>query len=317
MSHKHEHEHEHDHKHSHSHGGHGHHHAPTTFNGIFAIAIILNLAFTLGEAFYAFVAHSMSLLADAGHNLGDVFGLLMAWGASWLATKSANEKYSYGYKKTTILVALANALLLVLASALIIYESINKLLHPVVVTESIIIVVALIGIAVNGGTALLFVKGSKEDLNIKSAFLHLAADALVSVSVVVAGIIILFTHWLWVDPLVGLLIVVTILWGTWGLLRQSIDLILGAVPHTVSAKKVRAYLNTLSGVTAVHDLHIWALSTQEVALTAHLIMPERFLTDAEYAEINHILHEDFNIQHVTLQIEKGEADNPCRRATIC
>jgi cobalt-zinc-cadmium efflux system protein len=211
MAHSHAHCDTHDHGHDHHDHAHGHMHAPATFNLAFALAVGLNLAFTLIEGGYAFIAHSMSLLADAGHNLGDVIGLLMSWGATWLLGRSATEKYSYGYKKTTLFAALINALILVFACAIIIYESIHKLFTPVPIRESIVIIVAFIGILINGGTALMFLKGSKDDLNIKGAYLHLASDALISVGVVVTGIIVLFTKWNWLDPIVGLIIVTIIL----------------------------------------------------------------------------------------------------------
>jgi cobalt-zinc-cadmium efflux system protein len=306
----------HDHSHHHPHD-HGHSHAPATFNLAFALATCLNLAFTIIEATYALLAHSMSLLADAGHNLGDVLGLLMAWGAAALLNRRATQKYSYGYKKTTILSALANALLLVFTSAIIIYESFNKLLHPTVINEFIVMLVALIGILINGGTAILFLRGKEQDLNIKATFLHLAYDALISGGVVVTAIIIYFTGWVRLDPLIGIIIVVIILLGSWSLLRNSVDLILGAVPHNVDQQAVLNYLSKLNGVQAVHDLHIWGLSTQENALTAHLVMPEAMLTDDDYAQINHVLKHDFKIDHVTLQIEKGLAENPCGQAVTC
>ncbi len=307
------------HQHSHDHGDHhhDHHHAPANFNNAFFLAVILNLAFTVIEAIYAYAAHSTSLLADAGHNLGDVFSLLMAWGANILMQRAATEKYSYGYKKMTLLAALANALLLVLASAVVIFESINKLLHPVAVNEIIVIVVALIGMAINGGTALMFLRGQEHDLNIKAAYLHLAADALISISVAATGAIILFTNWWWLDPVVGILIVLVIMRSSWALLRGSVDLLLGAVPHGVNHQQVRDYLTTLSGVEAVHDMHIWALSTQEIALTAHLVMPNGALSDTDYSQINHILEHKFKINHVTLQVEKGQMDNPCGQAEVC
>ena len=324
MAHNHAHDHDHDHhhthdKHNHSHAGHGHghSHAPTNFNRAFAIATLLNFAFVVIEAVYAVLANSMSLLADAGHNLADVLGLLMAWGASWLLKREASEKYSYGYKKTTILSALANALLLVATSAIIVYESINKLIYPVEINEMIVIVVAFIGIIINGGTALLFMRGSEEDLNIKGAYLHLAYDALISIGVVIAGALVLWTKWIWLDPIVGIVIVAVILTGTWGLLRHSVELILGAVPHGIDLNGVRTYLSSIRGVEAVHDLHIWGLSTQETALTVHLVLPERVLSDADYAEITHILHHDYKIQHVTIQAEKGQADSLCSLVDTC
>lgn len=293
-----------------------HHHSITTFNKAFAIAVILNLVFTVIEATYGILTNSMGLLADATHNLSDVLGLLMAWGASWLLKRSPTEKYSYGFKKTTILATLGNALLLVLTSAIIIYESVNKLLHPAVLDETTIIIVAFIGIVINGGTALLFMRG-QNDINIKGAFLHLAYDALISVGVVIAGVAILFTKWLWLDPLVGLMIVIAILWGTWDLLRHSVDLILGAVPHGIDQNAVKHYLNNLNGVEAVHDLHIWGLSTQETALTAHLVMPTGYLSDNDFEKINHHLQHHFKINHVTLQVEQGSSHNPCGQVHVC
>ncbi len=300
--------------------GHGHSHAhppPANFNVAFLVAVVLNLGFTVVEAIYAYLSHSASLLADAGHNLGDVAGLVMAWGASLLLARAATEKYSYGYKKMTLLAALGNAVLLVVACSVIIYESINKLIYPVMVSEVVVIVIALIGMAINGSTALLFLRGRERDLNIKAAYLHLASDALISVSVAVTGTIVLFTRWWWLDPVVGILIVLVILRSAWSLLRASIDLILGAVPRGVNHQAVRTYLCELKGVTAVHDLHIWALSTQENALTAHLVMPEHTLADTDYSEINHVLEHRFKINHVTLQVEKGLVENPCGQAEVC
>ena len=238
------------HQHSHDHGDHhhDHHHAPANFNNAFFLAVILNLAFTVIEAIYAYAAHSTSLLADAGHNLGDVFSLLMAWDANILMQRAATEKYSYGYKKMTLLAALANALLLVLASAVVIFESINKLLHPVAVNEIIVIVVALIGMAINGGTALMFLRGQEHDLNIKAAYLHLAADALISISVAATGAIILFTNWWWLRSCSGNSDCVSHHAQFVGFVRGSVDLLLGAVPHGVNHQQVRGHLTTLSGV---------------------------------------------------------------------
>jgi cobalt-zinc-cadmium efflux system protein len=306
--------------HQHGHRGHNHHHVPkhaTQYNTSFIWAIALNLGFTLIEAGYALFANSMSLLADAGHNLSDVFGLLLSWGANWLLTKPANKQYSYGYKKTSILAALSNALLLVLATGMIAYESILRLFHPTPIIEKVIIIVAAIGIAINGSTALLFIKNSHEDLNVKSAFIHLASDALLSLGVVVTGVIVLFTQWLWLDPVVGLFLAVTILIGTWNLLRDSVNLILDAVPRHINQKDVLDFLKNLPGVETIHDFHIWGLSTREVALSAHLVMPDKQLSDHDYHKINDYFKNHFNIDHVTLQIEKGNMENPCGRAEKC
>jgi len=304
-------------QHSHSHDGHSHHPIPSSFNTAFAIAVGLNLAFTLIEAFYAVAANSMGLLADAGHNLGDVLGLSLAWGASVLVSRGATEKYSYGFKRTTILAAIINALILVGTSAIIAYESIYKLLNPSEVHEITVIIVAFIGILINGGTALLFMRGSHADLNIKGAFLHLAYDALISFGVVVAGIVIMFTAWDWLDPIAGLGIVVIILLGTWGLLRDSVNLILDAVPHNIDQQSVRRYLCKLPNVFAVHDLHIWGLSTNEIALTAHLVMPNKTLSDEDFQKINTELKEQFAINHVTIQVEQGTTEDPCGQANVC
>lgn len=297
---------------------HAHHH-PTliTLHISFVIAIALNSGFVLVEVIYGLIAHSVSLLSDAVHNFADVLGLLMSWGASVFIKRRATQRYSYGYKKLTILAALANALLLILTSALIVYESINRLYHPKEINEIIIMVVALVGILINGGTALLFWRESSSDLNIKGAFLHLAYDALIALGVVLAGAAIYFTGWLWVDPIVGLLIVSIIMLGSWNLLRRSVELILGAVPHGVNQKAVYTYLKELPRVQEVHDLHIWGLSTQETALTAHLIMPEGGLSDEEYLKINQVLAKEFHIQHITLQVEQGQKKYPCSQSLIC
>jgi len=305
--------HHHDHDHGHGH----HHHGPANYNKAFAIAVFANLGFTILEAVYALAANSMSLLADAGHNLGDVLGLVFAWLASWLVTVKPSGRYSYGLKKTTILAALCNALFLVLASALIVGESIDKLFNPEPIHDGIVMVVAAIGIVINGVTALLFMRGRHDDLNIKGAFLHLAYDALISVGVVITGAVILWTGWVTLDPIVGLLIVVAILAGTWGLLKDSVNLILDAVPRHVDQEAVKKYLLAIPGVKRIHDLHIWGLSTTGAALTAHLIMPDDQLNDADYQKINEELHHNFKIDHVTIQVEKGHQDNPCGQADSC
>ncbi len=301
-------DHDHDSHAGHSHGHHGHSHAPQKFTTAFAIATGVNFLFVIIEAIYAISANSMSLLADAGHNLGDVLGLAMSGGALWLLSKASTAKYSYGFKRTTILAALSNAVILVVATALIIIESVKKLLSPAPVGELTIMVVAAIGILVNGGTALLFMRGH-DDLNVKGAFLHLAFDALISLGVVIVGALVLWTHWLWLDPVVGIAIAIAILFGTWGLLRQSLDLILDAVPHNIKQDKVLAYLQNLPMVKQVHHLHIWGLSTQEVALTAHLVVPEANFTDADLRTIETHLAEKFNIKHATIQVERHTHEN--------
>lgn len=304
--------------HSHHGHSHGHHdHNAQSLNTAFMIAVTLTLLYTGAEVAYGFIAGSMSLLADAAHNLGDVLGLMLSWIANWLLTFPARKRYSYGFKRTTIIAALANAFILVATSALIAYESIYKLIHLQEVNEHIVIVVGLIGIAVNFGCSMLFMSGAKSDLNIRSAFWHLLADALILVGVVVSAVIISFTGWEWLDPVVGLCIVGIVLWGTWGLLRDSLHLILDGVPHYIDYNGVRDYLHAIPGVTAVHDFHIWGLSTREVALTAHLIMPAKPLDDADHKRINHDLHCKFNVSHITLQVESGSGDDPCARIDKC
>ncbi len=315
MAHAHHH-HDHNHDHDHSHGHHHHHGDPSNQKAFF-LATTINLAFVVVEVVYALLANSMSLLADAGHNLGDVIGLIFAWFANYLLTKPATKRYSYGYKKTTVLAAMSNALLLVLATGVIGYESILRLLHPVSIHEKTIMIIAGLGILINGGTALLFIKNSDDDLNVKSAFMHLAADAILSLGVVITGAVVLFTGWLWLDPLVGLTLAITILISSWNLMRDSLNLIIDAVPRKINQEKVQEYLSKIKGVTAVHDLHIWALSTKETALTAHLVCPDREFTDHDHHVINDHLKAHFKIAHVTLQIERGSIENPCGQVEKC
>ncbi len=307
-NHNHGHHHDHDHDHDHSHG-HVHDHSAHDFSRVnlsFLIAVGANLVFTLIEAVYGLLTSSMSLLADAGHNLSDVLGLLLAWGTAFLATRKANSARSYGYKKTTVMAALINSVVLVLAAVYIAFESLEKLLNPVSISALPIMIVATIGIFVNAGSAMLFMRGSKEDLNLRGAYLHLAYDALISVGVVFAAIVIYFTDAHWIDPLVGLVIVFVIVGGTWSLLKDSINLLLDGVPADVDLNAVRRYLLGIDGVSEVHDLHIWGMSTRENGLTAHLVMPENTLWDSElsYAAIGQDLEQQFGIHHVTLQVEK-------------
>ncbi len=301
--------------HAHSHAGHSHaghshgHDHGGDFQNIsvsFLIAVGANLIFTMIEAVYAVITGSASLLADAGHNLSDVLGLLLAWGAAYLATRHTSEHYSYGFRRTTILAAIINAVVLIVVSVFIAIESFEKLLNPSEISEVAIMVVATIGIFVNAGSAWLFHRDSKEDLNIRGAYLHLAFDALVSAGVVLAALAMMFTGWLWIDGLVGILIVGVIVWGTWGLLRNSINMILDAVPDHIDPEEVSGYLHSVDGVHEVHDLHIWAMSTRETCLTAHLVMPENTLWESEsgYADIGTALKDRFRIHHVTLQIER-------------
>lgn len=294
--------------HHHDHG-HNHHHFDGDFGKVnlsFVLAVTANLGYTILEAVYAVITGSASLLADAGHNLSDVLGLLLAWGAAYLATWDPTKDFSYGYRRLSILAALINALVLVLASLYIAYESIQKLIDPTPVPEFVIMIVATIGILVNAGSAWLFHAGSKEDLNLKGAYLHLAYDALVSVGVVIAALMIYLTGWLWIDGLVGLFIVTVILLGTWGLLKESLNLMMDGVPSHIDRNEVQTFLESVAGVSEVHDLHIWAMSTNETCLTAHLVMPENTLWDSEdgYNAIGRELKDKFQIHHITIQVEK-------------
>ena len=293
-------EHTHGHAHNHAHG-----HAPVDFGRAFAIGVLLNSAFVLIEAGFGLWSGSMALVADAGHNLSDVMSLLIAWGAAYMATRPASSRYTYGYKSSSILAALANAGLLLVALGAILFETIDRLFDPAPVQGSTMIAVAGVGIAVNTATALLFVRGRKHDINIRGAFLHMAADALVSVGVVIAGVAILLTGEWWIDPVTSLVIVAIIGWGTWGLLRDSVKLALLAVPDSIDDSAVRAYLAGLDGVAAVHDLHIWPMSTTETALTAHLVMPAGYPGDAFLHAIAHELEHRFHIGHATVQVETG------------
>lgn len=305
------HHHSHDHcGHSHS-DGHHHHGDPNNHGRAFAIAIALNTVFVAVEMTYGFIANSTALMADAGHNLSDVMGLLLAWGAAILARKAPSERFTYGLRSTSILAAMANAMLLLVACGAIALEAIQRISTPPAVAGLTITVVAGIGIIVNGLSAWLFVKGSKGDLNIRGAYLHMATDAIVSLGVVIAGIAMLFTGWYWLDPLISLAIVAVILIGTWGLLRESVQLALSAVPAHIDLPAVETYLRECAGVTDIHDLHIWAMSTTESAMTVHLVMPEGYPGDGFMDEIAHTLAERFALQHCTLQVEQGTTDHSC------
>jgi cobalt-zinc-cadmium efflux system protein len=288
-----------------------HAHAQPDFGRTFAIGIALNLAYVAGEAVFGVLSHSLALLADAGHNLGDVLGLALSWGAAVLSRQQPSGRYTYGLRSTSILAALANAIILLVVTGGIAWEAILRLAHPVRVAPIVIVSVAMVGIAVNGGTALLFAPGRARDLNLKSAFLHMAADALVTAGVVAAGIAIGFTGWLWLDPAVGLVVSAVIVFGSWGLLKSAIGLALDAVPEGLDVEAVRAHLAALSGVTTLHDLHIWGMSTTETALTCHLVMPGGHPGDAALNALTQELHAQFGIAHATIQIELADSDEIC------
>lgn len=310
MGHNHTHDHEHAHDHAHGHA-HGHSHAPADFGRAFAIGITLNIIFVIVEAGAGLVTGSMALLADAGHNLSDVLGLVIAWGGATLAKRPPTKRFTYGLRGSTILAAMLNALFLLVAIGAIALEAIQRFADPQPVQGGTVIVVALIGILINAGTAMLFMKGRDDDLNIRGAYLHMAADAGVSAGVVIAGIIIMLTGAAWIDPAVSLLIACVIFWSTWGLLNDSIAMSLAGVPNNIDRDKVEIELLISPGVTKVHDLHIWPMSTTEVALTAHIVIPAGHPGDAFLADIAERLKNNFRIHHATIQVETG-VDAACR-----
>ncbi len=306
----------HDHGHDHHHG---HHHGPASYDRAFLIGITLNAAFVVAEVVYGFLANSLALLADAGHNLGDVLGLGAAWMAASLVKRRPSARFTYGMRRTSILASLGNAMLLLVASGAIVLEAVQRLGAPQSVGEMTVIWVALAGIAVNGASALGFRAGRHRDkgggdLNIRAAFAHLAADAAISLGVVLSGLAILATGWQWLDPAVSIAIALVIVVGTWSLLRDSVNLALDAVPAHVDRDAIAAYLGRLPGVTEVHDLHIWAMSTTEIALTAHLVRPQAGLDDQLLMQACRELTERFGIGHTTLQIESGDPAHPCALA---
>jgi cobalt-zinc-cadmium efflux system protein len=307
MAHQHDHDHhDHshgdDHGHGHSHGHVGHSHAPDHFGFAFAAGVTLNTVFVVAELAFGYAANSLALISDAVHNFSDVISLLLAWAALWLARKQPTQQHTYGYRRASILAALVNAGLLLIAVGGIAVEAINRIQEPAAVAGWTVVLVAALGILVNGGTALLFMRGRHGDLNIRGAYLHMAADAGVSFGVVIAALVIMATGWLWVDPVISLCIAAVVLASGWGLARDSVNLALDGVPKGIELAKVKDYLVTLEGVTELHDLHIWAMSTNETALTAHLVRPAGF-NDAFLHGVCEELSHRFNIHHATLQIE--------------
>jgi cobalt-zinc-cadmium efflux system protein len=312
---------QHGHAHDHAHGGHEragghrhHHHVPASFNRAFAIGVGLNLAFVVAEFLFGLRAHSLALTADAGHNLSDVLGLALAWTASLLARRGPTPRRTYGLRRFSILAALVNAGLLLIAVGAIAVEAIQRLRHPAPVASNIVMIVAGIGIVINVGTALGFMRGRHADLNIRGAFLHMMTDAVASAAVVVTGLLIGITGWLWLDPAVSLAIVALITWGTWGLAKDSFDLALDAVPMGIDPAQVSTVLGQLDGVVEVHDLHIWAMSTTDVALTVHLVRPCAGGEDGVLAAATEQLRARFGISHATIQLEQGLAVHPCEQA---
>jgi cobalt-zinc-cadmium efflux system protein len=299
--------------HDHHHGAPGHVHAPVDFGKAFAIGIVLNTALVAAEGFYGYIGNSTALIADAGHNLGDVLGLLVAWGASLAAKRAPGGRFTYGWRRTSILAALANAIFLLVATGAIGLEAVERLRNPEPVAGLTVMIVAAIGILINGVTAMLFASGRKGDINIQGAFLHMAGDAAVSAGVVVSAALITLTGWFWLDPITSLLICAVILWSTWGLLRASIDLSLDAAPANTDVEAVRRFLLERPGVSKVHDLHVWPISTTETAMTCHIVMPGGHPGDDFLMESARLLRTSFRIGHSTLQIEVDE-NNSCALA---
>jgi cobalt-zinc-cadmium efflux system protein len=303
---------DHDHHGSHGRAGGHHHHAdPSTHGRAFIVAIALNSIFVAVEFGYGFAANSTALMADAGHNLSDVLGLVFAWAAVVAGRKSPSERFTYGLRSTSILAALSNAMLLLVACGAIGWEAIRRFSQAPAVASVTVMVVAAVGIVVNGLSAWMFMRGSAGDINIRGAYLHMAADAAVSLGVVVAGLVMLFTGWYWLDALASLVIVAVILVGTWGLLRESLHLALNAVPPHIDLSAVARYLRDLPGVTEIHDLHIWGMSTSESALTVHVVMPSGYPGDGVIDSITQALNERFAVHHSTLQIEQGTTQHAC------
>jgi len=294
-----------------SHNHHGHSHAPANYNSAFAIGVLLNIAFVIIEFGYGMVADSLALIADAGHNLSDVFSLLLAWGAAALASKATTDQRTYGYRKATILAALISAFVLLLALAGIAWEAIDRFTNPQPIAGLTMIIVASVGVVINTITALLFLKGQKEDLNIRGAFLHMAADAIVSLGVVVAGLLILWGNWLWLDPAISLVIVAVVFMSTWGLLRDSLNYAMDAVPRHINTNEVRQYLLDIPEVISIHDLHIWPLSTTTIAMSVHLEIKGEQIHNELLSNIQNYCHMHFGIEHSSIQVESSASENHC------
>lgn len=307
----------HDHKNHETHSGHNHSHTPSTYNKTFAFTTTINLIFVGVEFAFGFITNSTALMADAGHNLSDVLGLFLAWGASLLALRPANSRFTYGLRSSSILAALLNAALLLIACGGIAWESITRFSATPEIPGLTVSVVAGIGILVNGISAFLLSRGSKEDLNIRGGYLHMLADTAVSAGVVVAGFVMAYTQIYWVDPVLSLIVVLVIVLSTWDLLRESVQLSLSAVPSHIDVGAVEAFLRQLSGVTQTRDLHIWGMSTTESALTVHLVMPEGYPGDDFINEVTATLAHDFKIAHVTIQVQQGSiSSSSCNPQSI-
>ena len=290
---------------------HSHSHKVSNYNREFAIGITLNIVFVVIEAVYGVLAESLALIADAGHNLSDVLSLLLAWGASILATKAATDKRTYGMRKATVMASLGSAILLLIALGGITWEAIGRFMSPSPVEGTTVMVVAAIGVVINTLTALLFIKGQKNDLNIRGAFLHMAADAGVSLGVVIAGLFIMLKGWLWVDPMMSLMIVAVVFFATWGLLRDSMNYALDAVPDSIDLPAIKQYLMDIDHVDSIHDLHVWPLSTSEIALTVHIVVNNNKIDNDYIRDLQQYLQDHFGIDHSTIQIETSMGKNNC------
>jgi cobalt-zinc-cadmium efflux system protein len=299
----------------HRHEHHGHHHGPAAYSRAFGVGILLNIGFVLVEAYYGWRSHSLALLSDAGHNLSDVLGLVLAWAGMLIARFRPDDRHTYGWQRASILAALVNALGLLLVMGGVAWEAIQRFSNPMPIAAETVIAVAAVGVFVNGITAWLFMHGGQHDLNIRGAFLHMAGDALVSLGVVIAGVLYLWAGWLWLDPLISLLIALLILYATWGLLRDTLHLTFDGVPPSIDLQAVRDYLQGLPGISEIHDLHVWAMSTSGTAMTVHLVMPDGHPGDAFFAELNEALHDRFDIEHATVQVEVGDTGQTCGLAT--
>lgn len=289
-------------------------HAPKDFGKAFAVGIFLNTGFVIVEAVFGILSNSLALLTDAGHNLGDVMGLLLAWGASVLSNRQPSARFTYGLRSTSILAALINAAVLLIVTGGIGWEALTRFSRPASVQGGTVIAVAAVGVIINTATALMFMSGRKGDLNVRGAFLHMAADAAITLGVVMSGIAIVYTGWHWLDPATSLVVALLVIVGTWGLLRDSVNLALHAVPAGIDPGAVQAYLASIPGVSEVHDLHIWGMSTTETALTAHLVFPAGYPGDAVRSDIARELNKRFRIVHPTIQIETGDLAHPCELA---
>jgi len=288
-----------------------HHHQIGNYHRAFAIGIALNIIFVVVEAGYGMFSGSLALIADAGHNLSDVLSLLLAWGAILLAKKASTEKRTYGYRKVTIMASLTSAILLFIALGGITWEAMSRFFNPKPVEGIVVILVAAIGVVINTLTAFLFFSGQKSDLNLRSAFLHMAADAGISLGVTIAGLVIMIKGWLWIDPAISLIIVAVILVGTWRLLQDSIDHAIDAVPEGIDMAGIKQYLTGLENVSHLHDLHVWPLSTTEVALTVHLVVNDDSASNHFLRELQDHLHDRFGVEHSTIQVETAGTENHC------